>query len=119
MSQMGFFDADKRLSMLSLKGDPLEAISKLMPWEMFRADIESVVLTAEESRKSKAGCKPIEALVLFRMLVLQSLYNLSDEEVEYQVRDRMSFTRFLGLGFEEGIPDGTYGCFARSWRKLA
>ena len=90
MSQMGFFDADKRLSMLSLKGDPLEAISELMPWEMFRADIEWVVLTAEESRKSKAGRKPIDALVLFRMLVLQSLYNLSDEEVEYQVRDRLS-----------------------------
>jgi IS5 family transposase len=107
MSQMGFFDADKRLSMLSLKGDPLEAISKLMPWEMFRADIESVVLTAEESKKSKAGRKPIDALVLLRMLVLQSLYNLSDDQIEYQVRDRLSFTRFLGLGIEDGIPDGT------------
>ena len=41
------------------------------------------------------------------MLVLQSLYNLSDEQIEYQVRDRLSFTRFLGLGFEDGIPDGT------------
>ena len=41
------------------------------------------------------------------MLVLQSLYNLSDEQVEYQVRDRLSFTRFLGLGIEDGIPDGT------------
>jgi transposase, IS5 family len=107
MSQTGFFDADNRLSMLSLKGDPLEAISKLMPWEMFRADIESVVLTAEESRKSKAGRKPIDALVLLRMLVLQSLYNLSDDQIEYQVRDRLSFTRFLGLGIEDGIPDGT------------
>jgi transposase, IS5 family len=107
MSQMGFFDADKRLSILSSKGDPLEAISKLMPWEMFRADIESVVLPAEESRKSKAGRKPIDALVLLRMLVLQSLYNLSDDQIEYQVRDRLSFTRFLGLGIEDGIPDGT------------
>jgi transposase, IS5 family len=107
MSQMGFFDADKRLSILSSKGDPLEAISKLMPWEMFRADIESVVLPAEESRKSKAGRKPIDALVLLRMLVLQSLYNLSDDQIEYQVRDRLSFTRFLGLSIEDGIPDGT------------
>jgi IS5 family transposase len=107
MSQMGFFDADKRLSILSLKGDPLEAISKLMPWEMFRTDIESVVLPAEESRKSKAGRKPIDALVLLRMLVLQSLYNLSDDQIEYQVRDRLSFTRFVGLGIEDGIPDGT------------
>jgi hypothetical protein len=53
MSQMGFFDADKRLSMLSLKGDPLEAISKLVPWEMFRADIECVVLTSEGSKKKQ------------------------------------------------------------------
>ena len=78
-----------------------------MPWEMFRADIESVVLPAEESRKSKAGRKPIDALVLLRMLVLQSLYNLSDDQIEYQVRDRLSFTRFVGLGIEDGIPDGT------------
>jgi Transposase domain (DUF772) len=42
---------------------------------------------------------------MFRMLVLQSLYNLSDEQVEYQVRDRLSFTRFLGLGIEDGIPE--------------
>jgi IS5 family transposase len=44
------------------------------------------------------------------MLVLQWLYNLSDEQVEYQVRDRLSFTRFLGLGIEDGIPDGTRRC---------
>jgi len=44
---------------------------------------------------------------MFRMLVLQSLYNLSDEQVEYQVRDRLSFTRFLWLGIEDSIPDGT------------
>ena len=62
---------------------------------------------ADEARKSNAGRKPIDALVLFRMLVLQSLYNLSDEQIEYQVRDRLSFTRFLGLGIEDSIPDGT------------
>ena len=107
VSQFGFFDADKRLSMLSAKGDPLVSISALVPWEKFRGDIEVVVLTADETRKSNAGRKPIDALVLFRMLVLQSLYNLSDEQIEYQVRDRLSFTRFLGLGFENRIPDGT------------
>ena len=107
MAQFGFFDAERRLSALSEKGDPLVAISALVPWEGFRADIEAVVLTVDEARKSNAGRKPIDALVLFRMLVLQSLYNLSDEQVEYQVRDRLSFTRFLGLGFESRIPDGT------------
>ena len=48
-------------------------------------------------------------MVMFRMLVLQSLYNLSDEQVEYQVRDRLSFMRFLGLGIEDSIPDGVSG----------
>jgi len=107
MSQMSFFDADRRLAALSAKGDPLVSISALVPWEAFRADIEAVAVTPDESRKSPAGRKPIDVLVLFRMLVLQSLYNLSDEQVEYQVRDRLSFTRFLGLGLENRIPDGT------------
>ena len=107
MGQLGFFDADKRLTALSEKGDPLEAIERLVPWESFRADIEVVVLTPDEAKKSSAGRKPFDAILMFRMLVLQSLYNLSDEQVEYQVRDRLSFTRFLWLGIEDRIPDGT------------
>ena len=63
--------------MLSAKGDPLVSIGALVPWEKFRGDIEAVVLTADEMRKSNAGRKPIDALVLFRMLVLQSLSLLS------------------------------------------
>ena len=107
MAQLGFFDADKRLAALSEKGDPLESIDRLVPWENFRADIEAVVLTPEARRKSNAGRKPIDALVLFRMLVLQALYNLSDEDAEYQVNDRMSFGRFVGKGIEGRIPDAT------------
>jgi transposase, IS5 family len=107
MGQLGFFDAERRLLALSEKGDPLEAIAALVPWESFRTDIEAVVLTPEEAKKSRAGRKPLDAIVLFRMLVLQALYNLSDEQIEYQVRDWMSFTRFLSLGFEDDVPDGT------------
>ena len=107
MGQLGFFDMDKRLAALSAKGDPLEAIDRLVPWETFRADIEAVVLTPEEMRKSSAGRKPLDAVVMFRMLVLQALNNLSDEQAEYQVRDRLSFTRFLRLGIEDSIPDAT------------
>jgi transposase, IS5 family len=107
MAQLTFFDADKRLAALSKQGDPLEAIARLVPWEEFRREIEAVVLTADADKKSAAGRKPTDALVLLRMLVLQSLYNLSDEQAEYQVRDRLSFTRFLELGIEDRIPDGT------------
>src|SRR5665811_1756480 len=107
MGQFGFFDTNNRLEALSAKGDPLEAIDALVAWESFRETIEAVVLTPAAAKKSNAGRKPIDAIVMFRMLILQSLYNLSDDQVEYQVRDRFSFTRFLKLGIEDRIPDGT------------
>lgn len=107
MAQLSFLDVDNRLTALSKQGDPLEAIGRLVPWEDFRAEIEVVVLTPDRDKKSGAGRKPIDALVMFRMLVVQSLYNLSDEQAEYQARDRLSFTRFLTLGIEDRIPDGT------------
>jgi hypothetical protein len=72
MGQLGFFDTEKRLAALSAKGDPLEAIDRLVPWESFRADIEVVVLTPDEVKKSSAGRKPVDAIVMFRMLVLQA-----------------------------------------------
>src|SRR3954463_14397051 len=100
MGQFGFFDADRRLAAISAKGDPLEMIARV-------AEIEAAVLTPSDEKKRNAGRKPIDVLVMFRMLVLQSLYNLSDEQVEYQVRDRLSFTRCLRLGIEDRIPDGT------------
>ena len=81
MGQLGSFDADKRLEALSAKGDPLEAIDRLVPWESFRAEVEAVVLTSDELKKSSAGRKPFDALLMFRMLVLQALNNLSDEQV--------------------------------------
>src|ERR1700680_814694 len=107
MGQFGFFDAHRRLGAITAKGDPLEMIGRVVPLESFRPEIEAGVLPRLSERKTSPGRKPIDVMVMFRMLVLQSLYNLSDEQVEYQVRDRLSFTRFLGLGIEDGIPDGT------------
>ena len=53
MGQFGFFDANNRLDALSAKGDPLEAIAALVPWESFRSDIEAVVLTPEEAKRAR------------------------------------------------------------------
>src|SRR2546427_12479565 len=97
MGQLGFFDADKRLEALSAKGDPLEAIDRLVPWESFRAEVEAAGLTSDELKKSSAGRKPFDAPLMFRMLVLQALNNISGERVEYQVRHRPSLSRFLGV----------------------
>jgi IS5 family transposase len=107
VGQPGFFDLDKRLEAISAKGDPLEALKTLIPFEGFRAEIEAVVRLAPEERKSNAGRKPFDAVMMFKVLVLQTLYNLADEQVEYQIRDRLSFMRFLGLGLEDVVPDAT------------
>src|SRR6516165_3684045 len=75
--------------------------------EDFRADIESVTETKPEERKSNAGRKPYDAILKFKIVVLQSLHNLSDEQTEYLIRDRLSFMRFLDLGLEDPVPDAT------------
>jgi len=111
MGQMGFFDLSRRYEGLDGK-DPLLALASLVPWEMFRAELDAALTehglrTAASDRKSPAGRKPWDAVVIFKALVVQALYNLSDEQMEYQLRDRLSFMRFLGLGIEDRVPDAT------------
>lgn len=62
---------------------------------------------------SNVGRKRIDPLILFKMLVLQQLFNLSDEEVEFEVNDRRSFEEFVGLGVMNDIPDATTVAFSR------
>jgi IS5 family transposase len=102
MGQGSFFDVENRLQSVSKMGDPLEHLASAIPWESFRTDLQRV---HEKERKSNAGRKPLDVVLMFKVLILQSLYNLSDEQVEYQVRDRLSFARFLGLGIEDEVPD--------------
>jgi IS5 family transposase len=49
-------------------------------------------------------------LVLFKAMLLQRWYNLSDPGLEEAIRDRLSFQRFLGLSFQEPVPDETTFC---------
>ena len=63
--------------------------------------------TKLEERKSNAGRKPYDTVLKFKIVVLQSLYNLSDEQTEFLIRDRLSFMRFLDLGLEDAVPDAT------------
>jgi transposase, IS5 family len=107
VGQMGFFDIANRYAGLDAKKDPLAQIDALVPWEQFRPRLEAVWRGRPEERKSPAGRKPWDAVVMFKAIVLCALYNLSDEQVEYQLRDRLSFMRFLGLGLEDAVPDAT------------
>ena len=105
MAQMGFFDLSDRYASLDAKKDPLVEINAVVPWEEFRPLLEQVWRKPESERKSNAGRKPLDAVLMFRTLVLSALYNLSDDQVEYQIRDRLSFMRFLGLGLGDRVPD--------------
>ena len=98
MGQKGFFDVERRLEAISALGDPLETIKKIVPWEDFRTDIEAVTETKPEERKSNAGRKPYDTILKFKIVVLQSLHNLSDDRTEYLIRDRISFMRFSRSG---------------------
>ncbi|MCF6327819.1 MAG: IS5 family transposase [Devosiaceae bacterium] len=105
MGQFGFFDLGDRYTGLDKFGDPLVLLKKTIPWELFRPELKVVWCTPDEKRKSNAGRKPWDEVLMFQVLVLQQLYNLSDDQIEYQIRDRLSFMRFLDLGIEDPVPD--------------
>ncbi len=110
MSQPGFFDLQHRYEGLDAKSDPLVAILAAVPFELFRVKLKTALVKgglrrSDEMRKSAAGRKPWDEVLIFKALVLQALYNLSDDQLEYQLRDRLSFMRFVGLGLEDAVPD--------------
>lgn len=100
--QPGFFDIAERTGKLTEMGDPLVGLNTKIDWAVFRPDLN---LIYEKERKSNAGAKPIDVVLMFKVLVLQQLNNLSDDRIEYQIRDRLSFMRFLGLELEDRVPD--------------
>jgi len=102
MGQLGFFDLERRYDKLSECGDPLELISDCMNWNYFRKILDKGL---KRLKKNEAGRKPYDNLLMFKVLILQSLYNLSDHQIEFQIRDRLSFMRFLGLRVEDRVPD--------------
>ena len=100
--QPSFFDMHERTAKLTEMGDALVGLNEQIDWEAFRASLKGV---HEKARKSNAGAKPIDVVLMFKILVLQQLHNLSDDRMEYQIRDRLSFMRFLGLQMESRVPD--------------
>ena len=102
MRQISLWDENARLAKLSELGDALERLNKVINWEMFRPKLEKVF---KKEAKGAGGRPPYDYVLLFKILVLQRIYNLSDEQTEYQINDRMSFMRFLGLGLSDRVPD--------------
>jgi IS5 family transposase len=119
MGQPGFFDSSRRCEGLDAKPDPLVAILAAAPFELFRPKLKAALVagglrTADAARKSAAGRKPWDEVLIFKALVLQALYNLSDDQTEYQLRDRLSFMRFVAPGWRTPFPTPRRcGCIAK------
>ena len=97
------FDEHFSSAHLSTMGNPLESISKVIDFEIFRSTLEARLLNT--SKKSNAGAKPFDVVMMFKILILQRYYNLGDRQVEYQIVDRTSFKKFLGLDTGDKVPD--------------
>lgn len=113
--QPGFFDLSNREAKLLKTKDFLGRVNRYVKWETFRSILDGAL-----DRKSleNGGRPPYDVVLLFKILVLQALYNLSDEQTEYQILDRLSFMRFLGLELHDDVPDSrTIRLFRETLRK--
>lgn len=102
VGQPGFFDGDERLKALSAAGDPLERLAAVIDFEVFRGELEAAL---SRSDRARGGRPPYDPVLMFKVLVLQTLYTLSDDQTEYQLKDRLSFMRFVALSLHDPVPD--------------
>jgi len=115
--QPGFFDVDDRLRRLSDLGDQLEAYGSVVDFEMFRPELASALAYSDGA---KGGRPPYDAVMMFRILVIQARNNLSDERTGFLINDRLSFMRFLGpCGFSGSRSATGYRTHGRSGRSAS
>ena len=100
----GLFARQDRAEKLAQFQTPLDKLNSAMPWEVFRPILQQRV----PRRNGAAGGRPpFDHILMFKILVLQTYYGLSDERAEFDILDRASFQRFLNLGLEDRVPDRT------------
>lgn len=100
--QLDMLSVMDRYEALSRCGDPLEKLNDIIKWSIFEPLLDKAL---EKTRKSAAGRKPFPTMMMFKILVIQALYNLSDAQMEFQLKDRLSFMRFLKVSLSESTPD--------------
>ena len=83
--QVGMFDVEERLAGLSKKGDELERLAAVIDFELFRAELERAVPRAD---RANGGRPPFDHVLMFKVLVLQTQNNLSDERTEFYLPPR-------------------------------
>jgi len=98
----GLFDLEYHEKKIKEYQPPLAKLDKVIGWEIFRKPIEEALY---EEPKGAGGRPAYDKLMMFKILILQKYYNLSDEQTEFQINDRTSFKLFLGLKIGDKIPD--------------
>jgi transposase, IS5 family len=112
VGQPVLFDLDERYAALSAAGDPLERLAAVVDFELFSGELAAEL---DRSDRARGGRPPYDGVLMDNILVLQTLHTLSDDQTEYQIRDRLSFMRFCGLALEDRVPDAKRsGCSASS-----
>ena len=96
------FEEDITIERLSSIGNPLEQLSSLIDFEQFRPTLEAVLI--KDDCKTPAGRTQFDSVLMFKILILKRYYGLSDEGIEYQIVDRTSFRKFLGISTVDEIP---------------
>ena len=102
MEQISMFTAIKREEKLSRLGDCLEKLNGVIDWESFRPALAEAMA---RSPRLKGGRRPYDDVLMFKILILQRIFNLSDDQTEYQINDRISFMRFLDISVHDTVPD--------------
>ena len=100
--QLMMYGAEIQLERISKLGDPLEKLNAAIDWEIFRAPICKIV---RKEDYSKGGRPPMDEIVMFKTTLIQDWNNVSDDNMEYLINDRLSFQRFLGMELGEKAPD--------------
>lgn len=101
-TEIGLFEYLDRVNEFSERPTALDKLNESIDWSSFRPVLEEHLNFKD---RSKGGRKPLDSILMLKILILQKYYNLSEEETEFQILDRFSFQRFLGLSVSDKVPD--------------
>ena len=100
--QISIFDETKKLEKLTKLGDTLEQLDRIVNWNIFLPVLDMAI---PRRKRDRGGRPPYDNLLMFKILIIKRLYNLSLDQTEYQINDRISFMRFLGFDMGSTVPD--------------